>query len=129
MSLRMNDYLWIIFSPFFTECTSTTEKCVNGSDICFSFNTSSLTSRVFFIKKNGSSLCASADFATPSLFNNTWRNGTFNCSAVQPIMSLCFGNCQLNDAGIFSLHLVGTIEAPSVRNMTLQVTSTPLINV
>lgn len=118
-----------IFSFFFTECASSTEKCVNGSDICFSFNTSSLTSSVFFIKKNGSSLCTSVKFGTPTLFINPWRNGTFNCSAVQPIMSLCFGNCQLNDAGIFSLHLSGTAEEPSVRNINLQVTSTPLINV
>lgn len=49
--------------------------------------------------------CASFDGQPTYIFSNNFGNeSSFNCSVSKTIMSVCIGNFQSKDAGIYSLH-------------------------
>lgn len=108
----------------FADCSTVT--CDSGYDVCLSFNTNIWTSNVFVIKRNNINTCLTIRYTTPILFETSWRNQTFNCSVTSKTISLCFGDCQTEDAGNFTLHFSATNESPFVENIELKVTGTPI---
>lgn len=108
----------------FADCSTVT--CDSGYDVCLSFNIDIWTSNIFFIKRNNINTCITIRYNEAILFETSWRNQTFNCSVTSKTISLCFGDCQTEDAGNFTLHFSGTNESPFVENIELKVTGTPI---
>lgn len=61
----------------------------------------------------------------PFVFDTNWNNNTLNCSFSTMKMTLCFGNCQPEDAGNFSLYDGTTPTSSLVQSLTLEIISNP----
>lgn len=89
------------YDLFFTGCLGYTVYCEIGGEACLDFvkNNSLFT---YAIKKNSSLVCLSTDRTTIYTFA-PWE-GKVNCTISSTKMSMCLGNFQSGDGGIFSLH-------------------------
>lgn len=108
----------------FADCSTVT--CDSGYDVCLSFNTNIWASNIFAIKRNNIDTCLIIRNNAVLLSETSWRNQTFNCSVTSNKISLCFGDCQTEDAGNFTLHFSATNESSIVENIELKVTGTPI---
>ncbi|XP_052691740.1 synaptogenesis protein syg-2-like [Crassostrea angulata] len=109
LNIRRNTYidslLWFLFIVLTTEgCLGYTVYCEVGAGVCLDFfkNNSFGT---YAIRVRDLPFCLSFDGQSTYIFSNNFGNeSSFNCSVSKTIMSVCIGNFQSKDAGIYSLH-------------------------
>lgn len=88
----------------FTGCLGYTVYCEVGAGVCVDFfkNNSFDT---YAIRIRNLPFCILLDGQSTYIFSNNFGNeSSFNCSVSRTIMSVCIGNFQSKDAGIYSLH-------------------------
>lgn len=107
----------------FVGCSGSTVVYEKGSTICLPF-TVNQSNILFTIKRDSVKLCIlvrGTVFKPESELK--WRNETYNCNGSGMVMSVCFGDSQSEDAGLFSLYDGTTNESTIIQNITLQITS------
>lgn len=119
--------LMVIFASIFANygCLGYTVYCEIGGEACLDFvkNNSLFT---YAIKKNSSLVCLSTDRTTIYTFA-PWK-GKVNCTISSTKMSMCLGNFQSGDGGIFSLHKGSTDSSVLLSSIAL-VKATPVTSV
>lgn len=83
----------------FTGCLGFTKYSEIGDDVCLHFSKNTSFS-IYAIKFSGIAICASSDGNNTHKFQDRYAN----CNISGTIMTVCFGNFQLNDTGTYSLH-------------------------
>lgn len=121
MKLCSSQVLNILFLCIFifTGCLGYTVYCEVGAGVCLDFfkNNSFGT---YAIRVRNLPLCASFDGQSTHIFSNNFGNeSTFNCSISKTIMSVCIGNFQSKDAGIYSLHDSLTLSSNILKSITV----------
>lgn len=110
----------------FAECKASTVKCENGSSVCLPFNVSVV--KTYSIRRQHKNLCTILKIpGEPFVYSTNWSNKTLNCSFSAMKMTLCFGDCQLEDAGNFSVYNGTTPSSSLVQSLTLQIISNLII--
>lgn len=90
-----------------------------GSTVCLNFtiNDAQITN---VIKRNYSTICVSVTESIPPNVS-PFGNKTMNCSITANKMSVCFGDFQIQDVGLFSLCDSATINSNCFENITLKI--------
>lgn len=90
-----------------------------GSTICLNFTIRD-AQMTNVIKKDYSNICVSISENIPP--NVTpWGNKTINCSITENMMSMCFGDFQLQDGGLFFLCDATSVNSKCYANITLKI--------
>lgn len=100
----------------FTGCLGLTQYSEIGDDVCLTFSKNTSFPLYAIRKGNSSSICASADGNSTNIFDRRYAN----CSISTTMMTVCFGNFQLEDAEIFSLHDGLTPTSALLNSITLK---------
>lgn len=90
-----------------------------GSTVCLNFtiNDVQITN---VIKRNYSTICVSVTESIPPNVS-PFGNKTMNCSITANKMSVCFGDFQIQDVGLFSLCDSAAINSNCFENITLKI--------
>lgn len=90
-----------------------------GSTVCLNFTIkdAQITN---VIKRNYSTICVSVTESIPPNVS-PFGNKTMNCSITANKMSVCFGDFQIQDVGLFSLCDSATINSKCFENITLKI--------
>nr|XP_034316845.1 hemicentin-2-like [Crassostrea gigas] len=119
--------LWSTLMFSLTEdCLASTVMYEKGSTVCLNFtiNDAQITN---VIKRNYSTICVSVTESIPPNVS-PFGNKTMNCSITANKMSVCFGDFQIQDVGLFSLCDSATINSNCFENITLKIIDPPMVN-
>lgn len=96
-------------------CLGFTKYSEIGDDVCLHFSKNTSFS-IYAIKFSGIAICASSDGNNTHIFQDRYAN----CNISGTIMTVCFGNFQLNDTGTYSLHDGLTPSSKLLNSITLE---------
>lgn len=110
--------LFVIFFIHCIGCLASAVMFEKGSSVCINFTKKTMLEE-YAIRRNNSNVCVSPGINIPP--NKTpWGNKTINCSITTNMVSICFGDFQLQDTGLFSYCKDSSTSHECYENITLK---------